>query len=76
MAVTQPGRGSHTHPMTQNSSFLIELPIALKPWAAKHADRQGLPSPENYILLLVRRAWQEEHLQGLLDQTPSSVEGE
>lgn len=61
--------------MTQDSAFIVELPIDLKPWAAKHAERYGLPSPENYVLLLVRRAWQEEHLRTLLESTSKPEEG-
>jgi hypothetical protein len=51
--------------MTQEDHFKVELPNYLKLWASHHADRIGLPSPENYILLIVRQAWQKEYLEAL-----------
>ncbi len=52
--------------MTQeNDSFSVVLPANLKPRATRHAERIGLPCPENFILLIVRQAWQNDHLASL-----------
>jgi len=51
--------------MNEEEVFVVKLSNSLKPWATHHASRIGLPSPENYILLLVRLAWQKDYLEAL-----------
>ncbi len=38
------------------------LPPLLRDWIARQADAMGLPSPENYLLLLVRMEKQRQAL--------------
>ena len=60
--------------MTQtNDTFSVDLPANLKTWAARHAERIGLPGPENFILLIVRQAWQKDHLASLLQNYDSKA---
>jgi len=38
------------------------LPPLLRDWIARQAEKMGLPSPENYLLLLVRMEKQRQAL--------------
>jgi len=45
-------------------SFTVALPGSMQPWLAAQADKMGLPSPDSYVLLLLRLEKQRQELSG------------
>lgn len=46
----------------EEDTFSVKLPISLRSWIESNANTMGLPSVDNFVLLLVRITHQRQYL--------------